>query len=288
MRPLYSTTTRVFLLWLLLLSTASATEQGLLWHISGKGADSYLFGTMHSEDPRITTLPEVVARHFDAADTLMLEVSLDDKTQMAVAAAMMLPPGSLLSSVVGEELAREAQQAMLERGIPPEVTERMQPWATVVTLSMPQMQTGLVLDQLLYQRAQLSGKRFVPLESAEDQLSVFSGLSHDEQRALLRHVLNEYMAYPEMFEQLTEAYLKRDLAAIVRMGEENPMSGDPGLQQKMMERLIDVRNRQMVERMVPQLQGRKVFVAVGALHLPGETGLISLLRKQGYRLSPLY
>jgi len=134
----------------------------------------------------------------------------------------------------------------------------------------------------------LSGKRFAPLESAEDQLSVFSGLSHDEQRTLLRHVLNEYMAYPEMFEQLTEAYLKRDLAAIVRMGEENPMSGDPGLQQKMMERLIDVRNRHMVERMVPQLQGRKVFVAVGALHLPGETGLISLLRKQGYRLSPLY
>lgn len=288
MRPLYATTTRVFLLWLLLLSSASAAAQGLLWHISGHGADSYLFGTMHSEDPRVTALPEVVARHFDAAETLMLEVSLDDRAQMAVAAAMMLPQGSSLSAIVGEELAREAQQAMLERGIPPEVTERMQPWATVVTLSMPQMETGLVLDLLLYQRALQAGKRFQPLESAEEQLSVFIDLSPSEQQALLHFVLKEYRHYPEMFEQLTEAYLRRDLAAIARMGEENPMSGEPALQQKMMERLIDERNRRMVERMAEQLQGGKVFVAVGALHLPGETGLIALLRKRGYRLTPLY
>jgi uncharacterized protein YbaP (TraB family) len=278
----------VFLLWWLLLSSAFAAEQGLLWHISGRGADGTLFGTMHSEDPRVTTLPEAVERHFNAAEMLMLEVSLDAQTQMAVALAMMLPESSSLSAVVGEGLGKQAQQAMLGFGIPPEVTERMQPWATVITLSMPKMETGQVLDLLLYQRAVQAGKSFQPLESPQEQLAVFTDLSNSEQKTLLRSVLMEYKSYPAMFERLTEAYLRRDLAAIVRMGEENPMSSDPTLQQKLTRRLLEERNRRMVERMEPQLQQGKVFIGVGALHLPGEQGLIALLRQRGYTVQAVY
>ena len=288
MRIDFSVVTRLFLLWLLLVSSALAGEQGLLWHISGKGVDSHLFGTMHSEDPRVTTLPTVVERHFDAADTLMLEISLDQQTQMAVALEMMLPEESSLSAIVGEKLAKQAQQAMQGLGIPSEVTEQMQPWATVVTLSMPKMESGLVLDILLYQRGEEAGKTFHPLESPQEQLAVFTGLSNSEQATLLRSVLKEYKSYPPMFEKLTEIYLRRDLTALVKLSDENPMSSDPALQQKMMNRLLDQRNQRMVSRMEPQLQKGRVFVGVGALHLPGEQGLITLLRRQGYSVTAVY
>ena len=279
---------RFFLLWLLLSGAAQAADEGILWQVSGKGADAYLFGTMHSDDPRVTSLAPVVQQAFERADTLMLEISLDDQAQMAVAAEMILPEGRSLSGIVGKALAEQAQQAMLGFGVPPEMTERMQPWATIVTLSMPQGQSGVVLDLLLYQQAQARGKRFAALETPEEQLSVFTGLSDREQKALLQHVLSEYKTYPAMFEQLTEAYLRRDLATIARISDDNPISGDPTLQRKMMSKLLDQRNRRMVARLVSQLEKGTVFVGVGALHLPGELGLVKLLRERGYTLSLLY
>ncbi len=288
MKEHFSMLTRLFLLWLLLVSTAFAGEQGLLWHISGKGVDSYLFGTMHSEDPRVTRLPAEVEQRFMAADTVVLEVSLDAQTEMAAAAQMMLPQESSLTALVGEALSAQAKQAMLSRGVPPAVTERLQPWATVLVLSMPRQQGGLVLDKLLYDRAQAEGKRFQALESVEEQIAVFTSLSIDEQKALLQTVLKEYQGYPLLFEQMTEAYLSGDLAQLVKISDANPMTSDPELHAKVMTKLLDHRNRRMVKRMQTMLMEGKVFVAVGALHLPGETGLISLLRQQGYAITPLY
>ena len=288
MRRFSAVVIRSFLLWLTLCSLALAAEEGLLWRVSGQGAEGYLFGTMHSEDPRVTRLPQEVEKQFAAADTLMLEVALDAETESFMARQMLLPPESSLTTEVGEALAREARQAMLGRGVPPEVTERLQPWATVLILSTPVQESGLFLDKLLYERAQASGKVFYPLESAAEQIAIFAELKGSEQRELLRSVLGEYQSYPALFVQMTEAYLDRDLSRLVAMSEENPLSSDTALQQKVMGRLLDERNRRMVERMVPRLQEGVVFVAVGALHLPGEMGLIALLRQRGYQVEARY
>lgn len=288
MRAGFSMVTRLFVLWLLLVSSAFAAEQGLLWHISGKGVDSHLFGTMHSEDPRVTTLPAVVERHYAAATTVVLEVALDAQAEMAAAAQMMLPAQSSLTSLVGETLSTQAKKAMQSRDIPPEVTERLQPWATVLVLSMPKPQTGLVLDKLLYQRALQDGKKFQPLERAEDQIAIFTALTIDEQKELLRNVLKEYQSYPALFEQMTRAYLSRDLTQLVKIGEANPMTSDSALQEKVMSSMLEQRNHRMVKRLQPMLQEGKVFVAVGALHLPGKEGLISLLRQRGYKVEAVY
>jgi uncharacterized protein YbaP (TraB family) len=280
--------TRLFLLWLLLVSTAFADEQGLLWHISGKGVDSYIFGTMHSEDPRVTRLPPEVERHFVAANTLVLEVALDEKTEMEMAVQMMLPPESSLTTLVGETLSRQAKQAMQTRGVPPEVTDRLQLWATVLTLSIPQQQSGLFLDKVLYQEALASGKKFRPLESANEQIAIFTALTLDEQKELLRNVLKDYLSYPVLFEQMTEAYLSRDLSRLMKISDENPMTNDPVLQKKMMMRLLDHRNRRMAARIEPLLSQGKLFIAIGALHLPGEEGVITLLRQRGYMVESIY
>lgn len=279
---------QIFLLWTWMLSLALASEQGLLWHISGQGADAYLFGTMHSEDSRVVQLPEVVEHHFGSADVLMLEVSLDAQTEQMLAQKMLLPPDQSLRSLVGETLAKQAEEAMLERGIPPALTGRLQPWATVLMLSLPPQQSGLFLDKRLYQRAMSEGKRFLPLESADEQIAVFTSLNTAEQKTLLRGVLAEYKGYPALFGQMTEAYLGRDLARLVQISSAHPMSRDQRLQRKVMVHLLDKRNRRMVERMRPVLHEGQPFIAVGALHLPGEQGVISLLRDQGYTLELLY
>jgi uncharacterized protein YbaP (TraB family) len=148
--------------------------------------------------------------------------------------------------------------------------------------------TGQFLDKQLYDRALADGKQFQPLEKPDEQLSVFTSLTLDEQKSLLRHVLDEYRTYPRMYEQLTEAYLARDLDTLADISFGNPISDDPALQEKFMQQMLTRRNHRMVERMEPHFKRGKVFVAVGALHLVGDEGLIALLRKRGYSVTPLY
>ncbi|MCW8919175.1 MAG: TraB/GumN family protein [Gammaproteobacteria bacterium] len=287
MKVCSSMVVKLLLLWSLLVSAAVAGEQGRLWQISGKGAEGYLFGTMHSEDPRVTRLPLQVEQRFAAANTLVLEVLLDERNEMAAAVQMRLPAQSSLTQLVGEAMAAEVKEAMRTRGVPPEASERLQLWATALTLSLPAQRSGQYLDKLLYQRAVAQGKKRKPLESVNEQLAIFTAFTLEEQRLMLRNVLASYQHYPALFEQMTEAYLAGDLDLLMQLGEENPMSDDPVLQQRLKARLLTQRNRRMAERMEPLLTQPGLFIAIGALHLPGDDGVIALLRQRGYQLQPV-
>jgi uncharacterized protein YbaP (TraB family) len=287
--------TRLYpLLLLLLLLVAAApraeTQRGLLWRVeTGEGAVSYLFGTIHSEDPRVLALPKPVSRAFDSASTLVLEMDLGAKDALAAGQAMMLPEGQDLQGLLGAELYRQSVSAMAARGYPEQVVDRLQPWAIVMTLSMPQPKTGLFLDYVLYLQAVEQGKPVVGLEQMGEQLGVFTSLSLQEQKTLLRDTLRDYRSFPQLFEQLLSAYLQRDLQALARLSEQQNMGGsDAALQQRFMGSLVDARNRRMADRLMPLLEKGGVFAAVGALHLPGDDGILSLLRRQGLRVSSVY
>jgi hypothetical protein len=265
------------------------TENALLWHIeSSGGAQSHLFGTIHSEDARVLMLPEPVAAAFDAADTLVLEMDLGMEDGKAMGQAMMLPPGNDLLSLVGAELYQQSVIAMGERGYPEGVVNRLQPWAIVMTLSMPQPKSGLYLDYVLFRGAQEQGKAVTGLERLQEQLAVFTELSHEEQVILLRDTLRDYQQYPRLFQQLIEAYLKRDLDALLAISEQEMASSDAALHQRFMQSLVAERNRRMANRLLPLLEQGGIFAAVGALHLPGEEGLVALLREQGLKVTPVY
>jgi hypothetical protein len=288
MRPVVLFFIKAIIICLLQVSVVLAGGQGILWRISGKSVDACLFGTIHSEDPRVTKLPGPVETCFDSARLLMLEMSLDPVTSASVASKMLQEPDDSLSKQVGKSLAKEAAEAMQSFGVPPQVTEFLQPWAIVMTLSVPPQVSGQFLDKQLYDRAAAAGKKFQPLENPNEQLSVFTTLTLREQKSMLRLVLDEYQEYPKMYEQLTKAYLERDLDTLAAISFANPVSDDAALQEKFMDRMLTVRNHRMVERMEPYLTQGKVFVAVGALHLVGDEGLISLLRRRGYTVTSIY
>jgi hypothetical protein len=73
----------------------------------------------------------------------------------------------------------------------------------------------------------------------------------------------------------------------VEQTEEQLADLDPAARRYFMSQGIDARNRRMVASLLPLLAEGTVFVAVGALHLPGESGLIAGLREAGFELSPL-
>lgn len=279
----------ISLFWASAQLKAAETENALLWRIeTADGAVSHLFGTIHSEDPRVLTLPKPVAKAYDEAATLVLEMDLGNTDNKAMGQAMLLPQDKDLLSLVGTKLYSQSIIAMGERGYPEGVVNRLQPWAIVMTLSVPKPETGLFLDYVLYRGAQEQGKKVVGLEKMEEQLAVFTDLKLAEQVTLLRDTLKEYKQFPQQFQQLIEVYLKRDLKQLVTLSEQEMTSSDKALEEHFMTALVDKRNHRMAERLAPLLNKGGVFAAVGALHLPGDNGMVALLRKQGFTVTPVY
>ena len=263
--------------------------QGLLWKIdNGDGGVSYLFGTIHSEDPSVSTLPAVVEKAFMDSDQLVLEVVLDTSMMIYTSKAMLFTDGNRLSSVLGQQLFRKAASAMEERGIPELLLDRMKPWAVATALAMPEMRTGMFLDYVLYTRAQEEGMPIHGLETVQEQIGIFEDMSVEDQVAMLEETLQQRDLMEGIFTELLQAYRARDLARLVRINEELMASGNRKLAEDLRARLINERNYRMADRLSAYLGAGNVFVAVGALHLPGEEGILRLLDKRGYMVTAVY
>ena len=267
---------------------AARYAKGLLWKIETPGATtSYLFGTIHSDDARVVALPEAVARSLDASNRFVMEAIVDGNALMRMAEVMFFNDGRTLEQVVGKKLYMESMKALSARGLPTLGVEKQKPWAVMLALSMPPPKTGEYLDLVLQARATQRNKPVSGLETIAEQLAVFDGLPLPDQTALLKDTLNTRVDLDKEFEELRQAYLARDLAAIAAIGAKNKL-GDERLYNEVMDRLLVKRNRRMAERMTPILKAGGAFIAVGAAHLPGETGLLYRLEQAGYRVTAVY
>lgn len=289
------TTQKYFLLLITLFfvhgacASPTAYTHGLLWKIERAGrAPSYVFGTIHSEDDRVLALPKPVQRVFKASRNYAMEVVVDENTMRAVMGAMMFSDGRTLQQTISAKTYEKVVAAMAGFGMPEQAVQMMKPWALAVTLSMPKPKTGRMLDAVLMQMAVAQGKQITGLETIEEQLGVLDQLSTSEQATMLEDTLKHLPEMDEVFVEMHTLYLARDLAGLVRISDDMLARGNRELGEKMMYQLVDVRNGRMVQRMEAHLKQGNAFIAIGALHLPGEVGVLSLLARKGYRVSVVY
>ena len=280
--------------------------QGLLWKVEREGVPaSYIFGTMHSSDPRVLAIPERVTRALTKADTLVLELRTTGAEGVDAAQAlfqsMLLTDGRKLPDILGAKTYTAVAEALAGHGLPPPILEGIKPWGAYLLLTAPRPrennggQAGgrpaQVLDQVLEFHAQDQGIGVAVLETVHDQIAVFSGMAEEDMTQLVRELvaeaaddgLNAHVgAY---FETVTERYLAGDLASILVLSRDQIPGSAAGLNARLMRRLIDGRNRRFTERLGETLPAGDTFVAVGALHLPGRTGLLNLLASSGFTVS---
>jgi len=281
----------VVLLFFLAAITLADTgrSHGLLWELSKTGQQpAYLFGTIHSEDPAVVELPATVKQAFDASNSVVLEMLLDTDTMRYSSTAMLMLDGRSLTDVVGMPLYKKVSAAIASRGIPELVLNRMKPWAAAVTLSTPALETGQILDLVLYQDALQQDKAVYGLETVQEQLDLFDSMSESDQVTLLRDAVDKFPELDALHAELLEVYKQRDLEGLLIINETSMQAEDQCLAKEFQRRVIDDRNHRMAERMQPYLRQGKAFVAVGALHLPGEQGLLNLLEQQGYTVRRVY
>jgi len=264
-------------------------SHGLLWKIETPGAaPSYLFGTFHTSDPRITVLPCPVKAVFDQTSSYTMEMITNGAGIVSMAEAMFFSDGKTLKDVVGESLYNDTlhvigiNDARRARSI-----NSMKPWAVMMTLSSPRQGGGLPLDLALQYQATRQGKPTYGLETMDEQIAVFNGMSLADQVTLLRDTVQTQKGTQDAMEELTQDYLDRNLAGLMALNDRYKPA-DTRVYDTLMDRLLVQRNRHMAERMQKYLKQGNAFIAVGALHLPGDTGLLKLLSAAGHRVTRVY
>ncbi len=288
---------RIIALWCALLlagaaipAVAAPTHQvGLLWKIEANGvAPSYLYGTIHLGDQRVMHLSPPVREAFDHASVFVMEVVMDYAAYGEIMRGMFFTDGRNLRDYLGDELFKRVVAVMRSRGFKEDTVVHMKPWAVMSVAGLPNVGNGAVLDLQLYTDAVHQHKQVHGLETPQEQLGVFDKLSKAAQVAMVRSTVEDAEDNSSALNALLAAYLKRDLTALAKVAERDDAQRYPALSREFVGRVIDDRNLRMAKRMQPYLRQGNAFIAVGALHLPGEHGLIRLLEQRGYRVTPVW
>jgi hypothetical protein len=282
-------------------AAATSNANALLWRVERPGhAVSYLFGTVHLTDERVTRLSPAVEKALADSKTIALEVSdLSDKTTASVIAQsaplVMFTDGQRLDGMLSEQEYETVEEIVGRSGMPTDLAAQFKPWIITMILSVSEcerkkvQQGERVLDMQLAERGKKRGMKIYGLETIPEQLKALASVPQEQQLQMLRASLKFADRTNDLMETLVQLYLTRNITAVmpfqialarqVGIGDE----AFAGFQQK----LLVERNEKMRAAAEPLLDEGGVFIAVGALHLPGDKGLVALLRETGYTVTPI-
>lgn len=268
---------------------AAPVQAQVFWSVTDDhGNQNWLLGTVHSEDPRLLEFRPELLDALQASERLALELVPDAGMLDALNQAMHYD-SDRLEQVLGSELYAEVVDLLEQHyGMGEPAVRRMRPWAVAMTLSIPAPQTGLFMDLALSFRASGMGLEVMALETLDEQLGFLQGFDEDSQVEMVRQAVEDFDRMDDLFEALIGAYLDGDLDRLEALSrQEFDRMGSEIAEHFEQVGLVE-RNQHMVERALPYLREGGLVIAVGALHLPGEDGLIELLRTEGFAVEGVY
>ncbi len=288
-------------------AAAIPNGNGILWRIGKQGLpDSFLFGTMHVTDPRVLNLPAKVQKAFDGSQFLVIETT-DVLDPAKASAAMMKRPdlvmftdGGNLEQLIPVNDLSMVNEALTKRGMPLAAVKTIKPWMLAAMLSTPACEASRkadgieILDINLATRAKAAGKPVSGLETMEEQISAMASLPMKDHIKGLVETLRMGDITDDVFETMLALYAKGDTARIMpslstalEAITSEEAKTDFEAQAAFEEKMITNRNTTMVSRLPEHLAKGGVFVAIGALHLPGKLGVIQQLRDAGYHMEAI-
>ena len=266
--------------------------RGLLFEVSRDGVPpSYVFGTLHSNDPRALDVAPPVRDALARSRRLALENVLGGAQTPVFLEEAQYPDGRRLADHFDVATIDRIREALGSHAPSRDIFERLKPWAVLLLLGQPVSDDATpALDQQLAGEARSQHMRILGLELPEEQAAALDAIAIPSQVALVHFALDERDVLLADQERAIAAWLDRDLARLADLARE-PGRRDPKLAPhlaELMRHLIDDRSVLMAHRLFLPLREGRLFVAVGALHLYGEHGLLALIAAQGYRVRRLY
>ena len=266
----------------------NADDNTLLWEISGNGlsAPSYLFGTFHllcKEDIRFSnSLKQAVTN----AAEIYLEMDMDDPATLFGGLMLMNMKGNKkLKDLYSEDEYKRVVDYFkdtLQTSIG--LFQNMKPYFLVAMLYPKMMPCKSIsgVDDEIMKLAKENKKEIKGLETMAFQASIFDSIPYTTQAKELLKAIDSMDRSRIYFDSMVVAYKNQ------RMNElEILLTNDEFGMEDNQDILLDNRNKNWVEQLKLIMKKKPVLTAVGTGHLIGKTGLIALLRKEGYTVRPL-
>jgi hypothetical protein len=269
----------------------SQTPHTLLWRISGKGITrpSFLFGTMHILCANDAVLSDSLKAVISACDEVYFEINLSDMSDMMNAIQYMRMNGNeKLSDLLGPKDYARVKDYFTQHAsmLPFGMLERFKPMLISGLIEEQglgcQTTDGVELQIMKTLKEQEPKKPINGLETAAFQAGLFDSIPYEKQAKELVDYLDSMDENKKITQQLAALYTSQDLDGIQALSDkEDPeMSG-------YMDLLLYNRNKKWAKALDGLLRGKSLLIAVGAGHLPGQQGVIELLRKEGYTVDPV-
>ena len=267
-----------------------AVARPAMWKVADQDTTIYLFGTIHLLPPKTQWRSPAFDQAAAGADTLVVETMIDDKNPEATIGELLklavspgLPP---LADRVTPDRRAALATAIQSSGMPVALLDKLETWAAAFMLLGGQFKAlgldpGSGVETSLKSQFTAGGKPIGQLETNAEQFAVFDTLSEAAQRNFLEGVLEDPAKMKDEFDQMVQAWTRGDVAGIAKSfnNEENESP-------EMLDALIARRNANWTRWVKARLdQPGTVMVAVGAGHLAGEKSVVTLLEKQGVRVT---
>src|SRR6266487_457536 len=270
----------------------AAPARNFLWKATSRsGGALYLVGSVHLLSQDSYPLNPALETAFKESDLLVEEADLGEmgmNAQMTFLSRGMLPSSTPLDKVLSPSTYALLTKHVGDIGMPIEPLKLLKPWMVAQMLEVMQWQKAgfdpeLGLDKHFYDQAQSSGKKVQGLETLDFQVSLFDGMTMPEQDHLLAETLKEIDTEQANMSKLMDSWKAGDAPTVERIVL-SALRQEPQLYQRL---LVD-RNKAWIPKL-EALFARKghTFVVVGAAHLVGPDGLISMLRVKGYTVEQM-
>jgi uncharacterized protein len=288
------------LLVVLCLTWAQATKaqqpegaSSLLWKITGNGLKkpSYLYGTYHLVPSGYLPADGKVMAAFQSAKGVIVEIEMDSATMMRTSMMAIMPQNKLSQLLDSADYALVDQEFKANTGYGLQPFEQVKPIALTLMLTLayntqvaPWIAThkGAALDMYFQQEGKRLGKNILALETVEAQMKIlYDSETVQEQAKDLLEIVRDRENMLKASEEVSEGWRTEDLDRMAAAA--NGMMDSYGSS----EVLLGDRNARWMDILPKAMKKGTQFIAVGALHLTGDDGLIQLLRGNGYTLTPV-
>jgi len=269
--------------------------EGVFWKIEKEGEFvGYIFGTLHMNDERIAKIHDKIIPYLDNAVSFAMESFPSDhywnpyQGSQLIKSDMVLPKGETLDQLIGPETYKRVETVLSGLlGMKPELVKTLRPWAAMRSFAVRAKSNNVILDYALLDRAASQDKELYQVESIEEFIVTLQEMPLDAQVALLEFTVASYDDMHQIIDDMLDSYLEQDLKEMFRIGTrfipdqpENKQWRDVYLKHVVLNR-----NIVMEHYMRKAMRERNTFIAIGAIHLYGDKGVLALMEKDGYTVS---
>lgn len=274
---------------LLHFSVSAQQPRTLLWQVSGNGLikPSFVFGTMHLLCSAEEMMNDSLLAALSRTEQVFFEIDMDNPGEMlGVFKFIRMKDNKKISDLLSQEEYERVKNyfAKNKTVLPLSMMERFKPYFVAAMLSESKMPcaTKTGMEELILKQAKKEGKTISGLESIEFQASVFDSIPYSEQAKELLQAIDEEAKQDSFTNRMAAIYLSQDLDQIEKLTLE-----EEGGVSSYLDLFLYGRNANWIPAMEAAMKKQPALFAVGAAHLPGDNGVLNLLKKAGYTVIPI-